>query len=88
MDVRDLILVGDIEDYEKKLVEEWDIRFETMKENLGDKPSEERKIESARTMYDWIEKEADIPIRPRCQETLLHVDHIIFYLIDVKWAGM
>lgn len=83
----DLILVGDIEDYEKRLIEEWNIRFETMKENLGEKPSDERKIEAARAIYAWIEQEADIPIRPRCQENFITRGsyHILSDRREVGW---
>jgi len=83
----DLILVGDIEDYEKRLVEEWNTRFETMKENLGEKSSEERKIEAARAIYAWIEQEADIPIRPLCQENFITRGsyHILSNRREVGW---
>jgi hypothetical protein len=67
----DLILVGDIEDYEKRLVEEWETHFETMREDLGGDAAEKEKIRAARAIYNWIEKEADIPIRPRCQELFI-----------------
>jgi len=83
----DLILVGDIEDYEKGLVEEWNTRFETMKENLGEKPSEERKIEAARAIYAWIEQEANFPIRPHCQENFITRGsyHILSDRSQVGW---
>jgi hypothetical protein len=67
----DLILVGDIEDYEKRLVEEWEIHFETMREDLGGDAAEQEKIRAARAIYNWIEKEADIPILPRCREPFI-----------------
>ena len=67
----DLILVGDIEDYEKKLIEEWETRFETMREDLGDNAAEQEKIEAARKIYAWIEQDANIPIRQRCQEEFI-----------------
>ncbi|MDO9593136.1 MAG: hypothetical protein Q7I98_08160 [Erysipelotrichaceae bacterium] len=83
----DLILVGDIEDYEKQLVEEWQIYFETMRENLGDSAAEKEKVEAARTIYDWVEKEADIPIRPRCQEPFITRGsyHILSDRQEVGW---
>ena len=67
----DLILVGDIEDYEKLLVEEWEIHFETMCENLGEDVAEREKIRAAKTIFDWFEKDASIPIRPRCNEPFI-----------------
>ena len=29
------------------------------------------KIKAARIIYDWVEKDADIPIRPRCNEPFI-----------------
>ena len=66
-----MILVGDIEDYEKLLVEEWEIHFETMCENLGEDVAEREKIRAAKTIFDWFEKDASIPIRPRCNEPFI-----------------
>lgn len=64
----DLVLVGDIEVYEDALIEEWNIRFDEMKEELGESATETEKIAAARAIYKWVEQEADFPIRPRCQE--------------------
>lgn len=66
-----LIFPGDIEYYEKLLVEEWEIHFETMCENLGEDVAEREKIMAAKTIFDWVEKEAFIPIRPRCNESFI-----------------
>lgn len=83
----ELILAGNIEDYEKQLVEEWETYFETMREDLGDVAAEKEKVRAARTIYNWIEKEADIPIRPRCQETFITRGsyHILSDRLEVGW---
>lgn len=83
----ELILVGNIEDYEKQLVEEWETYFERMREDLGDDAAEQEKVKAARTIYDWIEKEADIPIRPRCQESFITRGsyHILSDRLEVGW---
>ncbi len=83
----DLILVGDLEDYEKQLVEEWETYFETMREDLGDDATEREKIKAARAIYDWAEKEADIPIRPRCREPFVTRGsyHILSDRQEVGW---
>jgi len=83
----DLLLVGDIEDYEKRLVEEWELHFETMRENLGEDAAEKEKIRAARGIYDWIEREAHIPIRPRCQEPFITRGsyHILSDKQEVGW---
>ena len=83
----ELILVGDIEDYEKQLTEEWELQFETMREDLGDDAIEQEKVRAARTVYDWAEKEANIPIRQRCQELFITRGsyHILADKQDVGW---
>jgi len=83
----DLILVGDLEDYEKQLVEEWETYFETMREDLGDDATEREKIKAARAIYDWAEKKADIPIRPRCREPFVTRGsyHILSDRQEVGW---
>ena len=67
----DLILIGDIDEYEKKLIEEWTVHFETMNEELGSEATEKAKITAARAVYDWAEKVANFPIRERCQELFI-----------------
>jgi len=67
----ELLLVGDLEYYEQRLIEEWEIHFETMRENLGEDAVDSEKIKAGRIIYDWVEKEADIPIRPRCNEPFI-----------------
>ncbi|KKG03535.1 hypothetical protein DU57_09150 [Methanosarcina mazei] len=66
----DLLLVGDIGDYERNLLEEWETHFETMCEELGEDAAEQEKIKAARNIYNWVEKEADFPIR-KCQEPFI-----------------
>lgn len=67
----DLILTGDIEDYENKLIEEWEIRFEAMREEIGDDAAEKEKIKAAREIYAWVEQDANFPIRKRCHEEFI-----------------
>jgi len=83
----DLILVGDIENYEKLLVEEWEIHFETMCENLGEDVVEREKIKAAKTIFDWFEKEAFIPIRPQCNEPFITRGsyHILSDRQEIGW---
>jgi len=83
----DLILVGNIEDYEKQLVEEWETYFETMREDLGDNAAEQEKVKAARNIYEWVEKEADMPIIPRCQEPFITRGsyHILSDRLEVGW---
>lgn len=63
----DLLLVGELEKYERRLVEEWELVFERMKDELGPAAAEDAKEKAAREVYAWVE-ETVIPIRPRVTE--------------------
>lgn len=83
----DLLLVGDLEDYENQLVEEWETHFETMREDLGQDAAEKEKVKAARDIYNWIEKEANFPIRPKCHELFITRGsyHILSDKQEVGW---
>lgn len=51
----DLLLVGELDRYEEGLVEEWDIIFQQMRDELGDIATEEAKKAAAQTLYKWVE---------------------------------
>ena len=51
----DLLLVGELDHYEEQLVEEWDILFQQMRDELGDIATEAAKKASAQTLYKWVE---------------------------------
>jgi hypothetical protein len=63
----DLLLVGDLEKYERRLIEEWEIVFEAMKDEIGAEAAEEVKQKAARDVLTWAER-VPIPIRPRVTE--------------------
>lgn len=63
----DLLLVGEIARYERRLVEEWELVFERMKDDLGDSTAEELKTSLASEVYKWVEEKV-IPIRPSVTE--------------------
>jgi len=58
-----LILVGDLERYEDRLVEEWDILFQQMRDELGESATEEAKKRAANTLYKWVETSTLLQIR-------------------------
>ncbi len=66
-----LLYVGDVEDYEKRLIEEWETYFETMKEELGETAAEQEKVKAAQDLYGWVEKVANIPIKEKCNELFI-----------------
>lgn len=64
----DLLLVGELERYEDRLVEEWDILFQQMVDDLGNGTAEEAKKTAAQTLYKWIETATHPQIRPGVTE--------------------
>lgn len=66
----DLLLVGDLEQYETRLVEEWERAFERIKQN-HEVDEESKKAFAGRAVFDWAE-DASIYIRPQCQEPYIH----------------
>lgn len=64
----DLLLVGELERYENRLIEEWERHFERMREELGGEAVEEEKKKAAQALYKWVEADASFPIRPTCHE--------------------
>lgn len=51
----DLLYIGELGQYEDRLVEEWDILFQQMRDELGEAASEEAKKTAAQTLYRWVE---------------------------------
>jgi len=66
-----LLLVGDLDRYEDRLVEEWDILFQQMRDELGDLASEEAKKQAAQTLYKWVETGMHHPIRQGVTEPVV-----------------
>jgi len=63
----DLILVGELERYERRLIEEWELVFERVKDDLGEETAEEAKVGAAKEVYRWVEQSV-FPIRPNVTE--------------------
>jgi hypothetical protein len=65
----ELLQVGELDRYETRLLEEWEIHFEHLCDQIGDKATEEEKKKLARDFYYWIET-GDLPqIRPQVNES-------------------
>lgn len=64
----DLLIVGDVDNYEDRLKEEWERRFERMRDDFGINAAEEEKRRAAATLYGWVETEASFPIKVGCME--------------------
>ena len=70
--VRESLLIdNDLEQYDDILIEEWAIRFDQAKDSLPVDPSSDDQIASGKKVFQWVEAEAHIPIRPSCQERFI-----------------
>jgi len=58
----DLILIGDLTQYEQRLTEEWELVFEAMRDELGATATEEAQQKAARDVLKWAER-VFLPIR-------------------------
>ena len=63
-----LILVGDLTGFDKRLHEEWEIRFDKMIQGLGTETAELEIRKAARDLYSWAEQEDSLFIRSECRE--------------------
>lgn len=70
--VRESLLIdNDLEQYDDILIEEWAIRFDQAKDSLPADPSSDAQVASGKKVFQWVEAEAHIPIRPSCQERFI-----------------
>jgi hypothetical protein len=82
----DLLVNGEIESYERQLIEAWEPRFEAAREELAEGCPDEHKIQAGRKIFDWAEKEADFPLRTVRQRFLTHGSfHILANRHVVGW---
>ena len=66
----DLLLVGELDRYEQRLVEEWDLVFARIKDDLGPAPADDEKLRAAKDVYRWVE-ESVFPIRANVTEAFV-----------------
>jgi hypothetical protein len=63
----DLVYVGEVHQYERRLVEAWELVFLAIKDEIGEAATAEAKDRAARDVLRWAEQSV-IPIRPRVTE--------------------
>ncbi|MEW1687389.1 ABC-three component system protein [Streptomyces sp. NPDC091265] len=82
-----LLLPGEIARYERRLTEEWEVRFEAMRDELGDQAAGEAMTAAAKALYRWVEQEARFPIRRGCEEPFITTGsfHMLADDLDVGW---
>lgn len=64
----DLLYVGELDRYQDRLIEEWDLLFQQMRDKLGEQAAEDAKSCAAQTLYGWVETGAHAVIRPGVTE--------------------
>ncbi|RYZ72843.1 MAG: hypothetical protein EOP09_02630, partial [Proteobacteria bacterium] len=62
------LLIGDLEAYEGKLIDEWERLFEAEHQELAMEDSEVEKKKSGRALFRAIQERANLHIKPRCTE--------------------
>jgi len=59
----DLLYVGELDRYEERLIEEWDLLFQQMCDALGGDAAEDEIMREAQILYKWVETGTHNPIR-------------------------
>lgn len=82
----DLLLVGELDSYEKLLREEWELQFDRVADELGDDLAEEAKRTAAQQIYAWVEQSC-YPIRPQVKHPSLTRGsfHILSDCLKIGW---
>ncbi|WP_394884765.1 ABC-three component system protein [Clostridium butyricum] len=85
----DLLYVNELEDYEKKLIDEWQHCFYAMQDELeeyGDEFEENIKVRNGKELFSQIEQK-DIRIRSKCSDAFVMRGsyHILSNQLKVGW---
>lgn len=84
----DLLYVNELEQYEKRLIDEWEHAFAAMEETLSkiDNATEAEKAKEGRKLFSDIENR-DIRIRQKCQEAFIMRGsyHILSNQLKIGW---
>lgn len=77
--LRDDLVVGmDLHKYERHLLEEWELVFEAMRDELGEAAAEDAKVTAAQSVLKWAER---TPFRIRPQVTEPFVSRGSFHML-------
>ncbi|MFI1358166.1 ABC-three component system protein [Streptomyces sp. NPDC020898] len=66
-----LLRPGELGNYERRLVEEWERRFNVMVDDLGEDAAETEMRAQAKKIYAWVEQDARTRIREGCDEAFV-----------------
>jgi len=85
---QDLLFIGDLKAYEKRLIEEWELIFSAAEDRIGSEPTENDKIEVAREVLSWAESgNVRSRIKPAVSESFITRGslHILANQLRVGW---
>lgn len=82
----ELLLVGELDLYERLLREEWEIQFDRLADEIGEEAADEAMREGAQRVYAWVE-DSCYPIRPQVQHPSMTRGsfHILADSLRVGW---
>lgn len=82
----DLLLVGELDRYERHLREEWELEFDRVADELGEDAADDAKLRAAQTIYTWVEKSC-FPIREQVKHPSMSRGslHILADRLHVGW---
>ncbi|MEM7247786.1 MAG: ABC-three component system protein [Acidobacteriota bacterium] len=82
----ELVVDLDLAKYEKRLIEEWGLVFDSVRDEIGDEATEEEQQVAARSILTWAER-TPIPIRPNVTEPFVSRGsfHILADDVRIGW---
>lgn len=82
----ELLLVPELNRYERLLREEWELQFDRLVDEIGPEAAEDAMFQAAQRLYAWVEN-AHYPIRPQVKEGSLSRGsfHILADSLRVGW---
>ena len=82
----ELLLVGELDSYERLLREEWELQFDRLADEIGDEAADEAMRQAAQRLYAWVE-DSCYPIRPQVQHPSMSRGsfHILADSLKVGW---
>jgi hypothetical protein len=82
----ELLVDGELGNYERELVEAWEPRHAAMLEELPQACAPDKKIEAGQSLFKWVETEANFPLRGVRHRFLTHGSyHILSNRYTVGW---
>jgi hypothetical protein len=82
----ELLLVGELDSYERLLREEWELQFNRLADEIGDNAADDAMRQAAQKVYAWVE-DSSYPIRPQVQHPSMSRGsfHILADSLRVGW---